>query len=275
MAKLSKKSNLDRKIAFFLNNLNGGGAERVAVTIANILASQGYSVTLILNKKSGPYLSDVSKTVKLVELGNRMRYSLPLLYKTIKTNQIDAIFSFLDQPNIAILLIKPLLRNTKVIVTECNNPLYNPKNIKYEFIWRLIRLLKPLLYPFADHIISKSKDVKYILNKKFSCSIDNITVINNPVDFIKINQVISGTKKTQVDPNRIPQIVAVGRLHEQKDFPTLFHAVSLLVKKIRIKLLVLGDGQERENLLELRNKLELMDVIEMPGFVSQPLSNYF
>ena len=84
MAKLSKKSNLDRKIAFFLNNLNGGGAERVAVTIANILASQGYSVTLILNKKSGPYLSDVSKTVKLVELGNRMRYSLPLLYKNNK-----------------------------------------------------------------------------------------------------------------------------------------------------------------------------------------------
>ncbi len=34
--------------------------------------------------------------------------------------------------------------------------------------------------------------------------------------------------------------------------------------------MVLGDGQERENLLELRNKLELMDVIEMPGFVSNP-----
>ncbi len=85
-----------------------------------------------------------SKTVKLVELGNRMRYSLPLLYKTIKTNQIDAIFSFLDQPNIAILLIKPLLRNTKVIVTECNNPLYNPKNIKYEFNLEINKTFKTI-----------------------------------------------------------------------------------------------------------------------------------
>lgn len=268
--KLLKKSSPDNKIAFFLNSLSGGGAERVVVTVANLLAYQGYSIILILNKKSGPYLSDVSKAIKIVELGNRMRYSLPNLYKTIKTNQIDTIFSFLDQPNIALLLIKPFLKKTKVIVTECNNPLHNPKNIKYEFLWRLIRSLKPLLYPFADHIISKSKDVKYILNNKFNCPLNAITVINNPVDTIKINKMIAGVNKKRLKLNPIPQIVSVGRLHEQKDFPTLFHAVSLLVKKIKVKLIVLGEGQERQKLLELRNELGLMDIIEMPGFVDNP-----
>ena len=268
--KIFNKNSSVHKIAFFINNLNGGGAERVALTIANILASQGYSIILILNKKSGPYLSDVSKAIKLVELGGRMRYSLPNLYKTIKTNQIDTIFSFLDQPNIALLLIKPFLKKTKIIVTECNNPLHSPRNIKYQFFWRFIRFLKPLLYPFADHIISKSKDVKYILNNQFNCPLNNITVINNPVDTIRINKMITATNKNKADLNRIPQIVAVGRLHEQKDFPTLFHAISLLVKKIKLKLLVLGEGQEYKKLLELRNKLGLMDIIEMPGFVDNP-----
>ncbi len=48
------------RIAIFLPSLNGGGAERVMVTLANAFAVRGYAVDLVLAKAEGPYLSRVS-----------------------------------------------------------------------------------------------------------------------------------------------------------------------------------------------------------------------
>ena len=47
----------NKQISFYLPNLDGGGAERVMLNLANNLSKSGNSVDLILSKKKGEYIS--------------------------------------------------------------------------------------------------------------------------------------------------------------------------------------------------------------------------
>ena len=55
-----------RPIAVFLPNLDGGGAERVLLTLAAGFAARGRPTDLVLADASGPYLKDVPDSVRTV-----------------------------------------------------------------------------------------------------------------------------------------------------------------------------------------------------------------
>ena len=57
-----KKKN---KIAFFLPNLQGGGAERITVELANMMSIRGYDTHIILADNNGPYLEKLNDMVVL------------------------------------------------------------------------------------------------------------------------------------------------------------------------------------------------------------------
>lgn len=61
------------KIACYLPNLVGGGAEKVGLTIATTLAERGYEVDLVLARKRGAYLPQVPDSLRVVELGKSSR----------------------------------------------------------------------------------------------------------------------------------------------------------------------------------------------------------
>ena len=58
------------------------------------------------------------------------------------------------------------------------------------------------------------------------------------------------------------EVSFVGRLTEQKDFPTLIRAVAALRQKRRVRLLVLGEGEDREDLVALAREEELVRFFE-------------
>ena len=45
-----------RRVAFFLQDLSGGGAERVMVRLANGMAAAGLDVVMLLVRRDGPLL---------------------------------------------------------------------------------------------------------------------------------------------------------------------------------------------------------------------------
>src|SRR5688500_15595682 len=59
------------RLAIFCRSLAGGGAERVMVTVANGLAEKGHDVFLVLSCGKGPYLREVSRDVRVVDLARR------------------------------------------------------------------------------------------------------------------------------------------------------------------------------------------------------------
>ena len=82
-------------ICLFVPSLRGGGAERVMVTLANAIAERGYSVDLVLAKAIGPYVSDVSSLVNVVDLDrSRIILSLPGLVRYLRRRKPAAAVGF-------------------------------------------------------------------------------------------------------------------------------------------------------------------------------------
>jgi glycosyltransferase involved in cell wall biosynthesis len=61
-------------------------------------------------------------------------------------------------------------------------------------------------------------------------------------------------------------ITCVARLHKQKNIDTLIRAGQILARENdNFKILLIGDGKERENLEKLARKLNITDKVEFPG----------
>ncbi len=71
-------------------------------------------------------------------------------------------------------------------------------------------------------------------------------------------------------PGSLPVVIAVGRLEPQKDFTTLIRAFAQLLETTPARLLILGDGSEREMLSGLSAELDLTECVQMPGFTPNP-----
>ncbi|MBX2846823.1 MAG: hypothetical protein KTR16_00770, partial [Acidiferrobacterales bacterium] len=59
------------KLAIFLPNLDGGGAERTMLNLAEGMVERGYNLDLVLAQADGSYLKGVSSSVNIVDLGQR------------------------------------------------------------------------------------------------------------------------------------------------------------------------------------------------------------
>ena len=62
-------TNSQKRLAIFLPALYSGGAERTMLNLAHGLADRGYAVDLVLAQAEGPYLTEIPKSVRLVDLG--------------------------------------------------------------------------------------------------------------------------------------------------------------------------------------------------------------
>jgi len=61
-------SSKTKRLAFFVDSMAGGGAERVMLNLANEYSHRGYDVDLILAKNQGEYLTDVSRDIDIIDL---------------------------------------------------------------------------------------------------------------------------------------------------------------------------------------------------------------
>jgi len=70
----------------------------------------------------------------------------------------------------------------------------------------------------------------------------------------------------------VPVIVAAGRLHYQKDYPTLLRAFKKVTTNMPARLIIIGEGSARATLQKQINEMALSENVDMPGFVSNPYS---
>jgi hypothetical protein len=59
----------DVDVSLFIQTLEVGGAQRVMVNLANGFAAEGYTTDLVFVTEPGDFLKEVSKDVRIVDLG--------------------------------------------------------------------------------------------------------------------------------------------------------------------------------------------------------------
>ena len=101
---------------------------------------------------------------------------------------------------------------------------------------------------------------------------EKISVIHNPVISSRLFAEAKGAEHPSHAHKVGPVLLAVGRLTAQKDFATLLRAVALLPRIIGS--CVLGEGELRDELLELAERLAIRGIRRPPGFVANPYPSF-
>ena len=241
-----------KKIVFVSQSLRKGGAERVVSLLSQEFEKRGYEVKIVLFEDSIEYkyggkviflhtTASQSYLVKLFRLFQRVAK----LKKIFIKEKPDYIFSFMESCNFA-----SILTGEKVVVSIRNNP--EKKHIWYQkFLIRYLYRLRNV-----KKVITVSKDIEKILRDKYK--LDNVKTIYNPV-------VIQESSISENLERYKPFILAVGRLHPQKNFEMLINAYSRTKTKEFAKLIILGEGKEKEKLLAYIKNLGLDDKVILLG----------
>jgi len=261
-------------LSIFVPSLRGGGAERVMVHLARGFAERGFRVDLVLAKAEGPYLAEVPPSVRVVDLkASRMLYSLPRLVRYLRKERPTALLSALDHANLVALWARDLARVPTRVVVSVRNTLSQATVHAPDQRAKWIPLGIRLFYPRAEAVVAVSQGVAEDLVRLTSLPREKIRVIYNPV----VTPELFAKAEEPLDhpwfaPGEPPVILAVGRLTEQKDFPTLIRAFALVRAQRPARLMILGEGELRPQLEALVHELGLQDDVALPGFVANPFA---
>ena len=259
-------------IAFFLVSLDGGGAEKVMLSLAGGFAEQGFKVDIVVAILKGEYLSLISPKVRLIDLkSQRLIGSLPGLVSYLKQNRPKTLISALEDPNTIAIVAKKLAGVPTSVILTLHNHLSRATQYSSNLKGRLIPLFARLILPMADGVVAVSQGVAEDAAKMSKLPLTRIRVIYNPI----FTEDLLAKFREPVDcpwlmDNQTSLILGVGRLTAQKDFPTLIRAFALVRQQCSARLMILGQGEDLIGLQDLVTDLNLGEDVIFPGFVLNP-----
>jgi GalNAc-alpha-(1->4)-GalNAc-alpha-(1->3)-diNAcBac-PP-undecaprenol alpha-1,4-N-acetyl-D-galactosaminyltransferase len=245
-------------LVLIVGTLQGGGSERQLSDMANYWVAGGRHV--VLATWSGPQIEDfypLDSRVRRVYLNiaerrhglfPRLRSTLAKIWKLrrfLAVSLPDAVLSFVTESNVLTILATVGLK-TRVVVSERVHPDHQAELLPS---WRFLR---KHVYAWSDGIVAQTQDVAGWLERNCGKS---VVVIPNALRALP-----------QPSIERLPLILVIGRLANQKGFDVLLRAFARIAPKFRDwRVIIAGEGIERAVLMGLRDELKLTDQVEFIG----------
>jgi glycosyltransferase involved in cell wall biosynthesis len=262
------------KVMFFIATLNGGGAERVTVTLIRELNPKKFDIYLVLVNKEGVFFELIPNYVKIIELkSTRTLFSIISLRKVIRDIQPDIIYSTLFRTHIAIeLSIKGIHLKPKRIYRSPTSPKIL---LERGEINSFMRYLISRAYQNADMVLAQTSDMKKEIVKYHNIDNNKVVTFINPID----KDLIDNQIKNSLNPfdDSFINIVGAGRLSALKGFDTLLYAFKkVLDKNDKFFLHIIGrDGGEQLNLEKIANELSISHRVKFWGFQKNPYRFFY
>ncbi len=273
------------------------------LTLVAAMLERGRRVDLLLCRAKGPLLEVIPEGVNVIELpasgglasralltaqvGLRALRPVVLakkiapevtrvsaLARYLDNHGPDALLSALTYANLTALWANQLAKHPVPVVVSERNALAtacaDPRRYRK---WRF-RYLPPLVrhtYPQSAAVVAVSEHVERELREDIGLQHPRLVTLHNPVvDENLRKQAAQPLDHPWFAPHQPPVVLAVGRLTQQKDLPTLLHAFALLRERRPARLMILGDGDLREELTALCERLHIAENVALPGFVMNP-----
>lgn len=274
---LNKKLDKKKNIAFLINSMSGGGAEKVVqILLEQVSTEKDLKIILILLENKITY--QIPKDVEVIYLfpyfNNYFQKFISIFLGALKLRNIifkyniPVIISFLERSNFVNLLAKFFGCSHYTIISEHTNLeyTYGSRALKNS----IVKLLLKLLYRKADRIIAVSNGVKKVLIKVFKIDEGKIQVIYNPCDINKIKKLSMEKVEYPWFNEKLPIIITMGRLIESKGHGKLIQTFAEIKKQIPSRLVIIGEGNLRKQLERLTVKFGVEKDIAFLGWQENP-----
>jgi glycosyltransferase involved in cell wall biosynthesis len=301
-----------RRIAFLIADLNVGGVQKTTLTLARALAEAGNQVDLLVLRAGGALRDQIAPAVRRVELPPAACWRgrlyalaadpaafvqllrpvliakkvsatlpyLPALVRYLRAERPDALISATPHLNLEAVWARRLAGTaTRVLISERSAPsqkLPKSKNWRHRHLPALMRRT----YPQADVVVAVSAALADDLAAVTGLPRSLIRTIYNPIVGPELfARAAEAVGHPWLQPGQPPVILGVGRLTDQKDFPTLLRAFARVRAKRAARLLILGGAKNEEKfqdrqaaLLALAAELGIAGDVELPGFADNPIA---
>mgnify|MGYP004459216929 FL=1 len=251
MKRLSDQSQYNKKkVAIAAPSAGGGGAERVAVELANFFSEKmNYHVRYIA-VLSDDRQYDLDPSVEyclcVPKAGNKLERAVSRcrqLKKLVREFRADCLISFMTLEYVFLAFHK----KEKLIATVRNAP-------EKEFQLKILQKFRMLLLKKADYVVFQTEEeMNYfpaVVKKKGR-------IIGNP---IRVNLPVWDS----VDHEHI--IIAVGRLTEQKNWPMLLNVFKRFKSRNKeYRLEIYGTGELQETLQNRIDSMSLSNSVQLCG----------
>lgn len=241
--------NKDKKLFVSCATLGSGGAERVLSILSTPFADE-YERVIYLLWLHHPQFYKIDERVEIVDItqkaqSNNILKKMVWFRRFVKAEKPDLILSFLYPWSMKVVL-SLLFTPFKIVVAERQDP----KLVKGG---RLIMWLRELLYRRASEIVVQTQENRGRYN-------GDVSTIYNPTSVA--GEWVGKALKTEKENI----IVSVGRLITQKNQAMLLNAFALFHKQHpEVALIIYGEGELRNSLLEQSKELGILEYVQLPG----------
>lgn len=255
----------DRRVALFLPNFSVGGAEMNLVRLSGALRDHGFVPQLLAASGSGPLREHVPPDVEVVDLGvGRVRDAVGPLAVYLRRHRPPGLVSTVEHGSVVALLARALSRTPTRVVVRVATSLVADGGLG-----RTSRLARRT-YPHAAGLVVNTAGGRDELARFLGLPADRVAVLPN----LTVREDYTGERDRAphpwLEPGRAPVIVSVARLDEVKNPRLLLLAFAALLERRSARLIFLGDGPLRTELLGLANRLGVAAHVDLVGTVPDP-----
>lgn len=259
------------KILIIENNLAGGGAEKVLLTLLDFLTPPKYDVTLLLIKNKGIYINDIPPHVKvqyMIDVSNGEKEFpkesdvLAEFYREQIDKDYDVEIAFLEGPPTKLLSCSENRHSKKIAWVHIDL-----EKVHWTYSYFQSSEEERNCYLKMDHVVFVSENAKKGFERLFGIELSSALVINNPINTTQIQNL--AIKKSIVYNDFT--CVVVGSLVNRKGQNRLLYSMGRLFQMgYRFHLYLIGEGNEERSLKELAHILDIFEYVHFIGFQRNP-----
>jgi glycosyltransferase involved in cell wall biosynthesis len=237
------------KISFLIRSLESGGAERHLTTLVKELDKNRFDVTVVTFYPGGHFEKELEDAdVRLNCLHKRGRWEVLRFFwrlvGELRRLDPDILHSYLVEPNLISVLLRPMLPLTKVVWSIQAS---NMQLKRYDWFVRTTFNFQRFLSRFPDLIISNSDAGRaYHLARGFPSR--KFIVIHNGIDTLTFKPDQESGKRIRETWQSAKQTVLIGlvaRLDPMKDHKTFLKAAAILsAADSDIRFVCVGSGPQ-------------------------------
>jgi len=259
-------------LAVLLATSGHSGVDRVMGNLVPGLAAAGLTVDLLGIEGHGPHWGPLPPGIRRLPLGSRHVYSaLPALVRYLRLERPRALLADKDRIN-RVALIGRWLADVDTRVYLRSGTTISVDLASRRWLDRAAQTLSMRrLYRFADGVLVPSLGAARDLVAYARLPPGQVRVVPSPVVTPDLPARAGGSAPHRwLGPGMPPVILGVGELCGRKDFATLLRAHARLRQRVDCRLLILGEGRQREALESLAGELGSAAEVDLPGWVSNP-----
>ena len=272
------------KVLFRLRSLEMGGVPRVILDLLRNLPKDKFDLTLMLNLYQGELIKEIPADIKLivVEKGKEQMSSnlffqkLQLLWRRLKLEVYDKFPSVLYQLKVPEQYDIEVASGYAEFDMVLSSPNKNSRKIAwfhtdvtYDVNQNRARERIETMKKF-DHVIFCAAHIRNVIETYYSVTYPSSSVVYNA---IHVNDVKEKAQEFDVDYKDLikPVFCSVGRLHSRKGYHNLVNIHRRLIDDgFEHSIVVLGDGEEKNNLTEQISQLGVEGSFKLLGTKINP-----